>query len=425
MSRCHLWHPSVSALLVKVHGLRLVLWVWYVFILVRGLSADRCRSYCLHDRTQSQSCPPLDKREDLRACHVGVPCCPSLLFPDLSSSLTTSYPAMPVELPAELVQRVLDFLVKNEPDYYHGPRHMYRKNIARCARTCRYWAQRCRSELFACLTLKRARDAEQLLTFLRDTKSDVGIYIRTLTLYPVIAEPPWIHLVPIRVLPLCPSREEAEPPTIHLSFSCPRFMRPCKSCLGPSVYATLPRQGVPSTLFLPVRSLTLCRLDFNGYSQLSHLIADFPLLRSLELEIVNWVSKKKGSATSDQVALPPTRRPPLCLNHILCEHVASAHLVVPFCFGFMHARPEEYPQLLRADTARNLEAKPRWDRARAPAEILHQTQFVTLVQCISSGIWAEVKYVGKITEEFHVVAKGNTISESVRFWQTVHSWLTR
>jgi hypothetical protein len=107
--------------------------------------------------------------------------------------------ATAADIPPELFDRMLNYLVWDAVWVSLYPSSDERKKkkriLGRCSLTCRYWASRCRIQIFDILTIRSLVDVQSLLGFTPIIRS----YIKDLFLEETEPCIPWTHLVYMRI----------------------------------------------------------------------------------------------------------------------------------------------------------------------------------------------------------------------------------
>lgn len=206
--------------------------------------------------------------------------------------------ATAADLPAELVDRILDFidpkLIDEEPAVV-----MTKKELALVGRSCRYWAQRCQSRIFEELILRSAADVHSLLAFLRDDKSCVSRFLHSLILQVYPSRTPseaWLHVA----FGLLPQKAFKSPTVITVKISDQPVQDP------KLVQYFKMNQYLAKTVPPPTR-LSILRLTdvaFDNFDDLVRLLAHMRPLYTFSCRRVTW----KSATTTRSFNLPSTLR---------------------------------------------------------------------------------------------------------------------
>lgn len=174
------------------------------------------------------------------------------------------------DLPEELIARIVQLLSGERPDtwdrYSHAspPLKLSKRQLGRCALTCRFWATILRPEIFRKLVLRTAEDGRVFRAFIEspvDAKLAIAPLVGYIRIECDLGEQPWVHLVFMAGAKLVNIDE------IHLSVthSSGTSLPPIRS-----IHHSLPR-ALP--VWLPrVQTLYLHGLSFADFSSISRFI---------------------------------------------------------------------------------------------------------------------------------------------------------
>lgn len=128
---------------------------------------------------------------------------------------------MPVSLaatiPPELFANILGHVTVPSGTNRKDARAQAQRLMSTCARVCRYWSQVCRPRLFHSITLHSENDPDRLAALLEAPAAGgldpIATLIHAIVAVPKLAKAqgdipvfPWLHLIPLRILPKLPSR---------------------------------------------------------------------------------------------------------------------------------------------------------------------------------------------------------------------------
>ncbi len=195
--------------------------------------------------------------------------------PSISSMFATGE-----DVPPELFEYVLDFIDNTADIFGNSSVVMDKRDVGKCALTCRYWAQRCQPRIFDQITLRSREDVYELASFLDSPLSSVASYICRLKLEhkgSVLATP-WVHLVPTLLLPKL-SLVNHNPISLHLENPVyPGSIR--------SIHGLLP-SSCPA-FSASIKHVTLKDIAFRSFNHLAHLVGELPVLFELHGVNLTW-----------------------------------------------------------------------------------------------------------------------------------------
>lgn len=227
--------------------------------------------------------------------------------------------------------------------------HITKKQLSSCSMTCRYWANKCRPNIFHDLTLSSRTDARTLLSFIEDPESKIGSWIASLALKQREPSIPWTHLIYASRSLL----DHGVSITHELSGSSPKLPLRIRS-LHPSVPRPLP------LLFHRCHDVHLLDLHFQSFLDLVDLTGQLTDPVSLRCTNLTWTNSPCGDAHELQKG---TRR---LINSVLLED-CNEHW--PFVWLCVTAKR---PQQQRADNSVPY---------IAPIDLQHVAE---IVRCMSS-----------------------------------------
>ncbi|GJE96669.1 hypothetical protein PsYK624_128710 [Phanerochaete sordida] len=267
-----------------------------------------------------------------------------------------------LRIPQELFKRIVTHVAhdsRNDP----APASEKRE-VARCALVCRYWAAYCRGPLFSKLTLRCAADAHQLLEFA--TVSTLGHsvtdFVELIILVVSLPAPPWVHLI------LCKTLRE-----LRMGSHDPRLgdgaLTPAIdvriSSLVPETSSTVTRQCAPRSIFhdlprtLPVTidamfplDATLAHMHFAAYSDLIRFAASWAPCTAYEgaitLAHVTWDGMDAAQPSEPPPPRSLARSPNLYVDYI---HAKDCTAVWPLLWLLIATRRPPRPPRDGAYTA--------------------------------------------------------------------------
>lgn len=193
--------------------------------------------------------------------------------PMTHSSYAETRPITGGDIPIEVVHRIAETLSVDGAS--HRRPVMRKRELAACALMCRNWTPVCQAKIWNRITLRCARDVQELLNFLMDPTCRVRGYILDLQVPPQkLAGPPWIHhlasLYPY--LPHLPRRTQGyrniDSPIVHT------LTGPLRRGLGPlrSIHQALPR--APPVFSSYIQEVHLADVHFRRFDDLADFVAE-------------------------------------------------------------------------------------------------------------------------------------------------------
>ncbi|PSR73150.1 hypothetical protein PHLCEN_2v11006 [Hermanssonia centrifuga] len=188
---------------------------------------------------------------------------------DFASTPTTSaLDRIGARLSEEVLARIL-FLIQG--GHYSGKKEKH--EVGQLALTCRYWATKCQPPIFEEIWLSSGKDVDQLLSLMASPLSRVAGYIKWLGLFQ--DEPPdapWLHLVPLRLVPKLSRLDTARPVDLFLSTTA--AIR--------SIHNTLPRSYPSFSSHFSI--LYLENAHFNSFADLLHVVDEISLPKEASMQ---------------------------------------------------------------------------------------------------------------------------------------------
>ncbi|PSR72657.1 hypothetical protein PHLCEN_2v11465 [Hermanssonia centrifuga] len=205
-----------------------------------------------------------------------------------STPTTSALDRIGASIPEEVLGKVLIFI----------QRGYYRKHdVGQLALTGRYWAAQCQPAIFATISLRSGQEIDELLSLMASPLSRIASYIKTLLLYHnAPQDPPWLHLVALRLLPKLSLDTEGP---IYLLLNSTAAIR--------SIHGAMPRSHPSFSSHISFIKLVNAR--FNSFTDLLHLVDEVPSLRELYCKSLTW------PASPDTPPVVP-RRIPLHLYYV-------------------------------------------------------------------------------------------------------------
>lgn len=202
----------------------------------------------------------------------------------MSNSLAAS-------IPEELFERIV-WHVGHGYGLYPIPPQV-KKALSTCASVCHYWSTLCRPKLFFSITLKSKQDllaCRELLNIVPPARfPPIATFVQRLQAAPDGTEQPWLHLIPLVVLP----KLDIQTVNYHHYVVDASKLRTTKTMRFRSLHSALPRT-LPSC-YSPITNLELSNAHFLDGAELVKLLSGLPTLRSLDLINITWAAPPDAS----------------------------------------------------------------------------------------------------------------------------------
>jgi hypothetical protein len=194
--------------------------------------------------------------------------------------------AMAADIPPELFDRMLNYLTWDATlvAAYHlsDERKEKKRILGRCSLTCRYWASRCRIQIFNILTIRSLVDLQSLLGFTPIVRS----YIEHLFLEETEPCIPWTHHVYMRI------RDGVFPQHMFVTHTLDGACTPTSVQRLRSLHQSLPRQ--PPVFIWDNHTVCVSNYRLETFSDdIAQLVRRFRAQSYWELKFTNvsWIKE--------------------------------------------------------------------------------------------------------------------------------------
>lgn len=190
-----------------------------------------------------------------------------------------SRPVTAAEIPAELFDFLLAHITLNYGKSLLVTRDQKRV-LGTCSLVCRYWASKCRANIFRQIELRSRQDAIHIIEFLDAPTSCIAQLIRLVSISPQnVVDAPWFHL-----LPCIATRLKGHLPfSISLEGPLPGGQKSLRS-----IHHALPR-SFPH-LSHHIQDLSVANMRFARLDDIMHLVWEMTSLSRLQCFGVTWGS---------------------------------------------------------------------------------------------------------------------------------------
>ena len=202
-------------------------------------------------------------------------------------------PSLAAIIPEELFERIL-WYVGDGYHVYPTPPDV-KSALCSCASVCHYWAKVCRPKLFVSITL-RSRDDLHICRALLDVQAlpripSISQFIERLQARPDGTQVPWLHLVPLVIIPRLSHIQHVVYHHYILDASVlkPPTVRSLRT-LHPALPRTLP------SFYSCITDLELSKSHFKDADELITLLRGLKSLRSLDLIDISWTTAPSASS---------------------------------------------------------------------------------------------------------------------------------
>lgn len=184
-------------------------------------------------------------------------------------------------LPSEIVDRILDFVVEEQPSSIRVVDRFTKAQLGACALTCRYWAGRCRKRIFGSLTLNSEDDLSKLIDFMAIPRStlEVADLITRLVVEQSDGCVPWAHNVPKLLAEILPNLS-------HFGYANSPFADANAITTHPNMARIFPAYMSSSGWRITV--LELSNQRYTSFSDTVRVVGSLLQLHTLRCTAISW-----------------------------------------------------------------------------------------------------------------------------------------